>query len=170
MLTELSAEAWEVFLTFTYQARGDAVAEPDAFPLTLTTARATAEGTPTTAPPNAPRNFRAIPGDKKITLLWDPPAFWGGWEPGGYQIQYYCEICGGTLWWGVRTAEASSTSNVLVPKLVQNREGLVVNGRASKLRIRAWSKKPGTDGAEDGTYLYGGFSAEISVDAGGGAA
>ena len=164
-VTGLSAETWQVFLSFSYWALPDPVADPDGFPDLVMTSLSKAEGTPSAAPPSVPRNFRGIPGDTKITVLWDPPTSWGGGTPVGYLIEYYCRECPG-FWAQLGAVEVSATSKVYTPRLVQNFEtDIAKNGIASRFRIRAETLKPGADPDTrfDTDFLKSPFSAEVSV-------
>ena len=101
--------------------------------------------------PDIARNVRLTPGDGKLTLTWQAPGRWGTWPPGGYEI-----------YWKLADPEArtfqpvwkSGARAVIGPDATsfeftgqQKGSVSVTNGTAYILIIRAWNKRPGTDGS-----------------------
>ena len=101
--------------------------------------------------PNIAQNVRVTPGDGKLTFSWEAPSKWGSWPPGGYEIYW-------------KLASAASRNFVLVWKsgaqatigpgetsfeFTGQQQGsvTVTNGTGYNLFIRAWNKRPGTDGS-----------------------
>ncbi len=158
--------AYDVRVGFRAYGKGDPVADPDGDPVigrTVGTWVSAGSATPNYAPPTAPRNVRLIPGDAKLTLLWEAPASWGSWEAEDFQVQakrstgvpHFSSALEGTR---VGRFTPDSTSFVFTGEQ-RGAAGLaeaydVTNGTAYDLRIRAISQQPGTDGSEISHFLY----------------
>ena len=101
--------------------------------------------------PNIARSVRVAPGDGKLTLTWEAPSKWGSWSPGGYEVQWKLASAASSEWAAVWQSGAAA---VIAPgatsfEFTGQQQGSVsvTNGTAYDLRIRAWNKRPGTDGS-----------------------
>ena len=101
--------------------------------------------------PNIAWNVQVAPGDGKLTLTWEAPNKWGDWPPGGYEVQWKLGSAASTEWAAVWKSGAAA---VIGPgatsfEFTGQQQGSVsvTNGTAYHLRIRAWNKRPGTDGS-----------------------
>ena len=112
--------------------------------------------------PSVPQNVAVTAGDAKLTLAWEAPASWGthGAENGWFDVQWYAPD---NVWQPVRVggnlAALQPTDTSLVFTGVQKYDGdtqthTVVNGTAYRLRIRASTQEPGTDGSLGSHYRH----------------
>ena len=131
-------------------------------------ARQTATPAVPVAPP-VPRNVAVAPGDGKLTLAWEAPASWGSWPAEAYTAEWKLSGSAASAWHPV-TDQATSEDAVLGPGAtgfvfegrqldVNDTPHDVANGTAYDLRIRAVSRKPGTDGSQQGHFRSSGWVA-----------
>ena len=101
--------------------------------------------------PNFAQNVRVASGDGKLTLTWRAPSAWGDWPPGGYEVEWKLASAVSTEWAAVWTSGAAAVIGPDATRFEftgqQQGSASVTNGLAYDLRIRAWSKRPGTDGS-----------------------
>ena len=173
----LAGVAYDVRVGFRPRGVGDPVAEPGELNYrggaTFWSDPVTA--TPGLIPPSAP-GVRLTPGDQQITFQVVPPASWGSWDPGGYDILFWTKNAEPSWyferviseygvdpdvfventgierqrWTRIQILEYPSTGMVLTRAmrgLRSNRDiGYGNNGQEHRIRVVAWSNKPGTDG------------------------
>ena len=101
--------------------------------------------------PDIVPNVQVAPGNGKLTLTWEAPSRWGSWPPGGYEVQWKLASAARTEWTAVWTSGAPAVIGPDATRFEftgrQQGSATVTNGTAYDLRIRAWNKRPGTDGS-----------------------
>ena len=112
--------------------------------------------------PSAPQNVAVTAGDAKLVLTWEAPASWGthGAENGWFDAEWYAP---NSAWTNVSvdgtafTPQTTDTSIVFTGVQLYAGDTLthtVVNGTAYRLRIRATTQEPGTDGSLGSHYRH----------------
>ena len=99
-----------------------------------------------------PRNVQVSAGDGSLTLTWEPPAYWGSFPPGGYDVDWYAGASLPTdeLDWNRATRSVvplapTATSYEFTGTYDFHRTSgkhTVTNGTTYQLRLRAFGTNP----------------------------
>ncbi len=103
-----------------------------------------------------PRNVQVSAGDGSLTLTWEPPAYWGSFPPGGYDVDWYAGASPPTdeLDWNRATRSVvplapTATSYKFTGTYDFHRTSgkhTVANGTTYQLRLRAFGTSPDDSG------------------------
>ena len=114
--------------------------------------------------PGVPEDVTVIRGDGQLGLLWQPPASWGTWPAGGFQVEGKLRSADNTKWARVRVGQtlsyaSFSPTDIMFVFTGSQRDAdstlyTVTNGTAYDLRIRARTQEPDTDGSDESHYQH----------------
>ena len=103
-----------------------------------------------------PRNVQVSAGEGSLTLTWEPPAYWGSFPPGGYDVDWYAGASPPTdeLDWNRATRSVvplapTATSYEFTGTYGTHRTPgthTVTNGTTYQLRLRAFGTNPDDSG------------------------
>ena len=103
-----------------------------------------------------PRNVQVRAGNGSLTLTWEPPAYWGSFPPGGYDVDWYAGASPPTdeLDWNRATRSVvplatTATSYEFTGTYTVHRTNsphTVTNGTTYQLRLRAFGANPDDSG------------------------
>ena len=103
-----------------------------------------------------PRNMQVSAGDASLTLTWDPPAYWGSFPAGGYDVDWHAGASSPTdeRDWNRATRSVvplapTATSYKFTGTYEIQRTGgrhTVTNGTTYRLRLRAFGTNPDDSG------------------------
>ena len=118
------------------------------------------------AAPSEPRNVTIVSGDDEVTLTWQVPSSWGDLARGWIQFRAVLATWPIGKAWDFSPVRPQTT-HTIVRNIYRNVPGSPATASKVKVRLFAYSQRPGTDGSKDGHFTASKWVTTARVTVGG---